>query len=222
MKQVFPEIFTSDNTLRILIQGNRIIIAPGQKFRIQDVIIDTTNRPDTSLSVSPNTTYHLRYSLNGRPINNYTPNKNSFYLVSVNDPNYNPNNLPETDEVFDTQYDDMLIAKIVVNSSGNITITPLKNKSRLRADFIVNGVNGIYNFPLNFSRTPRGYIVSFSDYDDFVKTDYTIVPDNPLTYVYGNKIGVYPTRYEGTLTIGAWNTSQSRNGLICASVRWEA
>jgi len=223
MKPIYPEIFTDDYTLAIVDNGDGTIsILEGQTFQIQDVVVDTTGRNDLTFQVSPDKTYHLRFSLNGRPINNYTPSPNSFYLVDISDTNYNPSGADETDSQFDTKYDDMLIAKIEVDSDGVITITPLKNKMHLIADYTVNGANGTYTFELNFSRTPRGYIVSFGDYDDYVKTDYFVIPDNPLTYYNGIVHGVKPTRYIGTIYAVGWDHSNGRNGPISISVRWEA
>ena len=143
MKPVYPEILTPDNTLSVTGIDNgdgtvTISIAEGQEFLIQDVKVNTTGRTDLSFTVPiPTTagqvdTYHLRYSLNGKSINNHIPNKNSFYLISVVDTNYNPNSVDESDEQFDTKYDDMLIAKVEVTDAGTVTITALVNKQKIK------------------------------------------------------------------------------------------
>ena len=121
-------------------------------------------------------TYHLRYSLNGKSINNHIPNKNSFYLISVADASYNPNSVDESDIQFDTKYDDMLIAKVEIADTGTITITPLKNKRKFIENFRVQWVitstpNDTYpptvnvQLTINWSRKPivsRGGI--FNEY----------------------------------------------------------
>ena len=176
MKPVYPEILTPDNTLSLSGVNNgdgtvTISIAEGQEFLIQDVKINTTGRTDLSFTVPiPTTagqvdTYHLRYSLNGKSINNHIPNKNSFYLISVVDTNYNPNSVDESDEQFDTKYDDMLIAKVEIADTGTVSITPLKNKRKFIENFRVQWVvtstpNDTYpptvniQLTINWSRKP--------------------------------------------------------------------
>lgn len=170
MKPIYPEIFTPNNTLQIIDNGDGTIsIAEGQKFQIQDVVIDTAGRADLTFPVTAGKTYHLRYSLNGKPINNYTPQPNSFYLVDVTDTNYNPNGVDESDSLFDTKYDDLLVAKVAVDTNGTVAITPLKNKARLIDNFtaywtitqVISGdpdpskVNYNIEVPVNWGRKPK-------------------------------------------------------------------
>ncbi len=141
MKPVYPEILTPDNTLSVASVDNgdgtvTISIAEGQEFLIQDVKVNTIGRTDLSFTVPiPTTTgqvdtYHLRYSLNGKSVNNHIPNKNSFYLINIADTNYNPNSVDESDEQFDTKYDDMLIAKVEIADTGNIGILSYVNRNK--------------------------------------------------------------------------------------------
>jgi len=150
MKPVYPEILTPSNTLSVSGVNNgdgtaTITIAENQEFLIQDVKISTSGRRDLSFTVPiPTTTgqidtYHLRYSLNGRPINDFIPQKNSFYLVNVNDATYNPNELDETDETFDTTGDDVLVARVQIDSNGSLNIMSLKNKARLLLNIVLDG-----------------------------------------------------------------------------------
>jgi len=167
MKPVYPEILTPDNTLAITNNGDgTVTINPNQEFLIQDVKLNTSRWPaaQRTFTVSPSTTYHLRFSLNGRPINNYTPQKLSFYLVNVNDANSNPNSVDEADPQFDTQYDDMLIAKISADANGNITITSLKNKKHIISFLVFRGVphRVLTTFTYNISRKPSFSIQSYS------------------------------------------------------------
>ncbi len=208
MKPVYPEILTPDNTLSLSGVNNgdgtvTISIAEGQEFLIQDVKINTTGRTDLSFTVPiPTTagqvdTYHLRYSLNGKSINNHIPNKNSFYLISVVDTNYNPNSVDESDEQFDTKYDDMLIAKVEIADTGTITIIPLKNKSRLIENFVVGWAitstpNDVYpptvniQVDINWSRKPvisRGGI--YNEYIQNVPGERSslVIPELTSRYV---------------------------------------
>lgn len=176
MKPIYPEILTPEFTLSVSGVNNgdgtaTISIAEGQEFLIQDVKVNTTGRTDLSFTVPiPTTagqvdTYHLRYSLNGKAINSYIPNKNSFYFVNVMDTNYNPSGVSEEDPQFDTTYDDMLVAKIEIDDAGNITITSLKNRQKLtsntRVDAKINSTpNDTYpptvniEVSINWSRKP--------------------------------------------------------------------
>ncbi|SNZ11882.1 hypothetical protein SAMN06265182_2129 [Persephonella hydrogeniphila] len=185
MKPIYPEILTPDNTLSVSGVNNgdgtaTISIAEGQEFLIQDVKVNTTGRTDLLFTVPIPTTagqvdiYHLRYSLNGKPINSHTPNKNSFYLINVADANYNPNTVDESDPQFDTQYDDMLVAKIEIDDAGNITITSYINKNekeiiyyttaKTSVSMTLTSANTWYDTPLpTFTIPKRGkYILQFS------------------------------------------------------------
>ena len=220
MRPIFPEIFTPDYTLRVVDNGNGTIsIIEGQKFQIQDVVIDTTGRPDLTFSVESGKTYHLRYSLNGRPINSYIPHPNSFYLVDVTDTNYNPNGVDESDIQFDTKYDDMLIAKIVVDSNGTVTIISLKNRRYFNIriqGYIYWGSNSGQqqtSITLNLGRKiyPKLLVKGFSDDDDSTRSDWTLwldagnLPDEGwkigkhISFILTGVIAWSATRYECTI-----------------------
>ena len=175
MKPVYPEILTPDNTLSVSGVNNgdgtvTISIAEGQEFLIQDVKINTTGRTDLSFTVPiPTTagqvdTYHLRYSLNGKSINNHIPNKNSFYLISVADASYNPNSVDESDIQFDTKYDDMLIAKVEIADTGTVTITPLINKMKINETYY-QGTSGI-------SPSSNGVIEDIPNFSPIITKNY--------------------------------------------------
>ncbi len=185
MKPVYPEILTPDNTLSVSGVNNgdgtvTISIAESQEFLIQDVKINTTGRTDLSFTVPiPTTagqidTYHLRYSLNGKGINNHIPNKNSFYLINIADTNYNPNSVDESDEQFDTKYDDMLIAKIEVDNTGSVNILSYVNRNkkevvyystaRTNVSMSLPAANIWYDTPLPTLKIPKrgNYVLLFS------------------------------------------------------------
>ncbi|MCY0154228.1 hypothetical protein OEG86_20590 [Hoeflea alexandrii] len=63
----------------------------------------------------------------------------TFSLEDLADTGYNPTVAAETNSAFDSTYDDMLVARVVTNSSNVATITNLVNKDRLFATEIVSG-----------------------------------------------------------------------------------
>jgi len=149
MKLEYPEILTTNNIFSITDNSNgTITINSNQEFFVQDVKLNTSRWGDSerTFSVNASTTYHLRFSLNGKQINNFTPKRLSFYIVDVSDTNYNPNGVDETDTQFDTKYDDMLIAKITTDSNNAITIVNLKNKKHLISEGFVNISSSDYSY----------------------------------------------------------------------------
>src|SRR5690606_7581460 len=70
---------------------------------------------------------------------------------------YNPTTLAETDPVFDSTFDDMLVARIVTNASNVATITSLANLNRKETVEVIAGVpagnNGLNEAAFTFSKT---------------------------------------------------------------------
>lgn len=121
---IYPEVITDNGILlisnptagNIEIAGGGRIVHRGWK----EYLTDDYPLSDRQFTTVVDRTYHLRW----------TP-ANGFALKDLAHSSYNPSSLNETDISFDTKYDDMLCAKIVTNSSNNVTITPLLNKSNL-------------------------------------------------------------------------------------------
>ena len=101
--------------------------------------------------------YHLRWN----PADGFSLND------LADDETYNPGSLDENDATFDSTYDDMLVARIVTNSSNVATVTHLSNKHQLTG-FKAGSVNFGVLPPgghasavqepvqtVNFARTPR-------------------------------------------------------------------
>lgn len=190
---IYPEIFTDDNTLAITDNGDgTITINPNQVFGIKNVQLNTSrwSDADRTFAAEASKTYHLRFSLNGTPINSYTLQPLSFYLVDVADVNYNPNGVDETDAQFDTQYDDMLIAKIESDANNVATTTKLKNKARIVLPVVLRGVahRTLTTFALNVSRKPS---FSIQSYSHTIASDWGIWDDDGeiRMWKYGNEIG---------------------------------
>ncbi|RIY00225.1 hypothetical protein D3218_13145 [Aureimonas flava] len=121
---IFPEINTSDGRITIVAAGTGTVRLPGGvTFTHRGIYPISTTQQD--FPTAPSKVYHLRW----------TPGEN-FQLRDLSDTTvYNPGSLPETSPAFDSKYDDMLIARVITNSSNIATITPLANKNVLAGEF---------------------------------------------------------------------------------------
>ena len=110
-----------------------IIIDAGQSWRWRGwkrFSSDDYNTAERTFKISADKVYHLRWT-----------HKNGFKINDLEASTYNEQNLSETDTVFDTTYDDMLIARIVSDAANKLTITKLANKTRLY-DTTIKEING--------------------------------------------------------------------------------
>ncbi|MGI0118485.1 phage tail protein [Zooshikella sp. RANM57] len=203
---IYPEVLNKDHRLTVTKNGNgTITIDKGQVIRWRghkDFPTENYTEAQRTFNIDNNKTYHLRWSPDtGFSLNDLEGNK------------YNPEKLDEIDKLFDTQYDDMLVCKI-----GREGIISLINSANLMTDGIfINIVDGkSLETRINWSRTPRGYVVGMHDPDNNVKTDYGIVPD-----AFG-EIGIENTRYNAYLKMVSWNQTKGTSGYLSARVRWEA
>jgi hypothetical protein len=92
---------------------------------------------------------------------------NGFRLLDLANVAYNPTSLVETNVAFDSKYDDMLIGRVITNSSNVASITALANLSRLKAtasraaSIADAGATGVITpFAFNFARTPLAMLES--------------------------------------------------------------
>jgi hypothetical protein len=137
----YPVILTGNNMLIVAAAaGNTIEVAAGQSFSFRDCVQFSTGAGWTSPMTAANQIYHLRFvfsTASGRAnmgASFYAAKSisgGSFYLVNVTDSTYNASALAENNPAFDTQYDDMLVAKITTNSGNVATITPFINTNKL-------------------------------------------------------------------------------------------
>ncbi|MFJ3447733.1 phage tail protein [Pseudomonas sichuanensis] len=128
---------------------------------------------------------------------------------------------------FDSTVVDVLLAKIMTGAPGSVpSVLPLANRKRLEAVAHWSGAFGAYTLSLNWARTPRAYVVSFADYDDYTKSDYAIFAEPVGSNSSGSVIGAttgFSDRYTGRVGISAWiPTGSPGSGKINARVRWEA
>lgn len=152
---VFPEIVSSDGRINLTAPAGGTVRVPGGiNILHRGVAIYTTVQTDFATIASR--TYHLRWNPT-----------DGFQLKYLQDGAYNPGALAETDVLFDSKYDDMLVARVITNAGNVATMTSLANKNVLRHKSIMvgvpytvvypPGVNGsAFNFSavVNYSRTP--------------------------------------------------------------------
>lgn len=165
---IFPDVANSDGHLAVVSPSAGLVRVPaGLDFIHRGIFRVTTEQSEFPTDASK--TYHLRWSPTA-----------GFSLRDVASGTYNPGALAETNTVFDSTYDDMLVARVITNSSNVASITNLKNKDRLLAsgtaylqaasypyqdntppDEIVHGET----IPVNFARTPHVCIAGITDFD---------------------------------------------------------
>lgn len=164
---VFPEVLTSDGKFDLSTPGaGTFRIEAGTQFVHRGAFTYTTVLTD--LPTVAGKTYHARWS----------PSL-GFTLEDLSSGAYNPSVLSETNEVFDTTKDDMLVARVVTSAGNVLTITPLVNFDRLNfasgaggsmLDPSTNDARALFNFTLNWARTPvtRSMFVSQYLFNDAV------------------------------------------------------
>lgn len=129
---IMPEVLSADGRINITSPANGTVRLPGGvNFLHRGINTQVTNQAD--FPTVSNRTYHLRWNPT-----------DGFALKNVGDSGYNPDGLDETDAVFDTTYDDMLVARVVTNSVNAPTITKLANKTRLTFSGVKDGAAHVF------------------------------------------------------------------------------
>ncbi len=150
---IFPEIYSADGRINITSPAAGSVRIPGGvDFMHRGIIPYTT--AETDFATQPSKTYHVRWN----PTDGYS-------LQDLTNVGYNPSALLETNSAFDSTYDDMLMARVVTNSSNVATITTLANTHDLALNKLIagtdlrlgglNGANALVQDTFNWSRTPR-------------------------------------------------------------------
>lgn len=166
---IFPEVNTIDGKLGIINPSTGIIRVPaGVNFLHRGIVVVTTVLTDFPVVASK--TYHLRWTTGL-----------GFMLYDLADPLYNTGLVAETNIIFDSNYDSMLVARIVTNAANTATVTNLSNRTiltaageeiaamgSLRGNQHQDGVrpSQISQYtavPINFARTPQSYMTSAND-----------------------------------------------------------
>ncbi|WP_242220090.1 hypothetical protein [Shinella zoogloeoides] len=171
---IFPDIQTSDGRLPVVSpSGGQVRVPTGYEFLHRGIFLVTTEQID--FATAANKIYHLRWNPT-----------DGFSLKDLADAGYNPSAVAETNAAFDSGYDDMLVARVVTNSSNVPTITNLTNKHDLRAtgelntamdnsefdnDALPSQITKFRTISLNWARSPQAYLTAAND----IRPDHRVV-----------------------------------------------
>lgn len=152
---VFPEIQSTDGRMNVTSPATGTVRIPGGVNWVHRGA-DLKVTDQTDFATVANKTYHIRWNP-----------ADGFVLRDLANATYNPSTLPEDDAAFDTTFDDMLLARVVTNSSNVPTITNLANKADLSLSEIisgtdyrlseVNGANALVQTNIAWSRKPSTF-----------------------------------------------------------------
>ena len=169
---IFPDVDTADGRIGVTAPSTGTVrLAGGVEFLHRGIFRVTTVQTD--FATDPSKTYHLRWNPT-----------DGFVLRDLASGTYNPGTLSEANVAFDSAFDDMLIARVVTNSSNVATITTLANRDRLETEQEASGPAAVTSFnpawggrfsntfSLNWSRTPRAVVTGTSE-----QVSDTIYPD---------------------------------------------
>ncbi|MEF2554054.1 hypothetical protein VQ042_22390 [Aurantimonas sp. A2-1-M11] len=124
---VFPEVQNVDGKIVVTAPATGTVRVPGGVTFLHRGIFPVTTVQEDFATVSSKT-YHLRWNPT-----------DGFSLNDVSDTDYNPSLYVEANPLLDSTYDDMLVARIITNSSNIATITNLVNKSRILTEIANEG-----------------------------------------------------------------------------------
>lgn len=158
---IYPEVNSADGRIGVSSPAaGTVLVPPTVAFLRRGIEPRNTSdysEAERSFATSPGKTYHLRWSPGA-----------GFALRDLADPAYNPGVLAEGSPAFDTDYDDMLVSRVVTSSTNVATITNLINRDRLfhNSDerFTTGGAQRPSDWAMefkslsvqiDFSRTPR-------------------------------------------------------------------
>lgn len=130
---IYPEILTAGGTITCTVpEAGKVRVPGGVSFMHRGIFPLVTAQTDFTTEAS--NTYHIRWN----PVD-------GLVIKRLSDVAYNPSGLSESNAFFDSTYDDMLIARIVTNSSNVASISNLSNKQRL-----------VYTFSRDYLLYPPG------------------------------------------------------------------
>lgn len=190
---IYPKILTSDSKMSHTIDVGQITIDSGIKFVWRGGVEYTVDNFTRTFITEANKTYHLRWQWNN--------NSPQIVLKDLADTEYNPSALSEENTEFDTDFDDMLIARVVTDGSNNLTVTQLENQHQLWGNLsdapttnITNNedntARGEGSFTFDWSRKPKNFTYHINE----TQTDGTPSgTDNDI--VFENTTTRYGTDY---------------------------
>ncbi|MEJ8308616.1 hypothetical protein [Agrobacterium larrymoorei] len=163
---IFPEILTGNGKMGVTSPGvGQVRVPAGVNFLHRGIFNVTTVQTDLVTDASK--TYHLRWSPTA-----------GFALKDLANTGYNPTVAAETNIAFDSTYDDMLVARVITNSSNVVTVTDLVNKSSLGA----SGEVTFTNLPFQDDKPPSqitNYTTVNIDWSRIPFTAVQAVTDSP-------------------------------------------
>lgn len=179
---IFPEVQNAQFHFGVITPGTGQIRVPAGVTFLHRGIFPITS-VQTDFATDPSKTYHLRWNPT-----------DGFSLKDLTSGVYNPSTLAETVANFDSTYDDMLVARVITNSSNVPTITNLINKNLITASGEAVGPRGSLGpyaiqdgtlpsnitqytaVNVNFARTPQAFLTAWNDLNTTVSTnkDYNV------------------------------------------------
>lgn len=171
----YPDMQTADGRMNITSPANGTIRIPGGITFLHRGVSPVVT-VETDFNTVASRTYHLRWNPT-----------DGFALKWTGDAGYNPTALAEDNAAFDSTYDDMLVGRIITNSSNVPTITALANKSELLTTLTKTtyetvagsgagggrGPNTAPTHNINWARSPR---CNWQSWDTGQATGYFVDP----------------------------------------------
>lgn len=170
---IFPEIQSADGSITVTAPAEATVRVPGGVTFMHRGIFPITTA-QTDFTTEANKTYHIRYIVG-------EGEGTGLVIKSLTDPVYNPSSLNEGNPIFDSSYDNMLIARVITNAANTPTITNLINKHVMKATGEEVGAMGSLTpkqhendvrpsmitqgtrVNLNFARTPLAMLTALND-----------------------------------------------------------
>lgn len=178
---IYPEVTTNNGVIAVTAPSTGTVRIPASATILhRGIRTYTTAQEDFATAVSK--TYHLRWNPT-----------DGFALKDLADTGYNPTVAAETNAAFDSSYDDMLVARVVTNSSNVATIANLTNKAVLtysaERTVVVNSItpstaSGTVNdnaVTVNFARTPMWMPVPMETGGQAVASGFDLAVASPGT-----------------------------------------
>ncbi|MEC5289364.1 MULTISPECIES: hypothetical protein [unclassified Aurantimonas] len=166
---IFPEVLNVDGRIVVTSPSTGTVRIPGGVEIVHRGIFTITTA-QTDFATTASKIYHLRWNPT-----------DGFALIETGDITYNPTALAETNVAFDSTYDNMIVARVVTNSSNVVTITNLSNKAKLETsgEFFLSADDAGHQGEVpvstlttagklsgvNFARTPRTALKSHTGFD---------------------------------------------------------
>lgn len=193
---IYPEVSNVDGKIVVTSPATGTVRLPGGIEFVHRGIFPVTT-VQTDFITDPSKTYHMRWN----PTAGFTLND----LASAV---YNASGASESNAAFDSKYDDMLIARVITNSTNVPTITNLVNKDRYKLQFardaaVLIGGTGTQTdvYPLDLARTPIVSLMRISE------NTTAFGDDGGESAVYVNE----PSRYSVSVNSYARGISSGEN-----------